>query len=682
VAMLLRAGLGNAVVAVVLALGAALVGWWGRRPALAHGLWLLVLLKLIAPPLAPVPVGWLAIEGQARAVADEGVLVTIALDDGEGLPASAWAAPEPAGWKPPPWRPVVLSLWLAGSGGWVALAAWRIRSFARLLRHAAPAPQLVRERAEELARRLDLRRCPEIGLLPGCLSPMLWALGGSPRLFLPIGLWEQLNDDQRDALLAHELAHLKRGDHWVRGLELIVTALYWWHPVLWWARRALREAEEQCCDAWVVWILPGSAKSYADALMTTVDFLSGARVAVPVAASGAGHLSSLKRRLTMILLERTPRSLSRSGRLTMFGLALALLPLAPAWAARDDDEPDKPPTRQDAENDQREAEARKLRNALDKLKAELQEAKTRQGGKKEEVEAIQRLEIKKRLEERIRAHKERAEEQAKRLKERAEQRTKNLEERRRGEERIKQVTKALHLSELSRAQDRLEWAERMAAKGYVAKTQVAQAEEALLKAKLAAVQDAEKSDGKDKTASGDSSPELQKAIAAMKAASAQFHEAQKRLQEAADRVKMLESQGQRKQVIQLHIKPSDIKSVETLREAIQRQVHEADQDVLNAVPLDLDRLTRDLKDVKDGEIVIEMGVPPDQPGGPRAIYERRIDVKGADQPSGLQVRFRRPDGQDQRQRLESLEKQLQQLRDELERLKREQQAPDSATLKR
>src|SRR5262249_54232637 len=163
--------------------------------------------------------------------------------------------------------------------------------FQRLLRRAPPAPAAVQGQARCLAQRLGLAWCPEVRLLPGSLAPMLWAMGGSPRLYVPAKLWDRLDDDQRDTLLAHELAHFRRGDHWVRWLELVVTGLFWWYPVVWWARCALREAEEQCCDAWVVWALPGAGRAYATALVETVDFLSVSRSVLPAAASGIGHVS-------------------------------------------------------------------------------------------------------------------------------------------------------------------------------------------------------------------------------------------------------------------------------------------------------------------------------------------------------------------------------------------------------
>src|SRR5262249_2445318 len=192
---------------------------------------------------------------------------------------------------------------LAGSVGWLSLTAFRTWRFRRLLRHARPASEALRDQVGRLARKLGLARCPEVLVVHGRVSPMLWAVGGGPRLLLPAGalarllaagLLARLGQEERATLLAHELAHLRRRDHWVRWLELLATGLYWWHPVVWWARRELREAEEQCCDAWVVWALPRSARSYATALLECVDFLSDAPVPLPVGARSEEHTSELQ----------------------------------------------------------------------------------------------------------------------------------------------------------------------------------------------------------------------------------------------------------------------------------------------------------------------------------------------------------------------------------------------------
>jgi hypothetical protein len=163
----------------------------------------------------------------------------------------------------------------------------------------------LQRRCDELAGRLGLRHGPRAWLVPAAVSPLLWALAGRPRVLLPAALWSRLPEPQRDALLLHELAHLKRGDHWVRRLELVVLGLYWWLPTAWWARAQLQRAEEECCDAWVVWAAPRAAEEYALALVETVQFLSGGPAALPAASAAGGP--GLKRRVTMILTQKPAR---------------------------------------------------------------------------------------------------------------------------------------------------------------------------------------------------------------------------------------------------------------------------------------------------------------------------------------------------------------------------------------
>lgn len=357
---LLEIAVSNAVAASLLALAAGAAGHFCRRPALTHGLWLLVLLKLVTPPLVSIPLPWPAPaevpsraspEAAARSITpapvdetdrdDAGIVLLLnpeilTLLPEEQVPAEP--APEPTrpevaelGFLPITWQTVVLAIWLTGSAGWLALALVRTWRFHRLLRHARPAPPGLREQAARLARRLGLDRCPRVWLVPGRISPMLWALG-RPCLLLPADLLQRLSPEQQATLLAHELAHLRRRDYWIRILELLATGLYWWLPVVWWARRELREAEEQCCDAWVVWALPGTGRLYATALLDTLDFLSESRVVVPVAASGIGTVHDLKRRLTMIMRGTTPRSLTWAGCLALLALGGLLLPLVPTWA--------------------------------------------------------------------------------------------------------------------------------------------------------------------------------------------------------------------------------------------------------------------------------------------------------------------------------------------------------------
>jgi beta-lactamase regulating signal transducer with metallopeptidase domain len=400
---LLTVALSNAVVAVLLAIVALIAGRVLRRPALTHGLWLLVLLKLLTPPLVRIPMPWPETELPAVAIAaqppSDEIVVRVDLDD--ALPEAEPLAEEPNDAGIPEESPLaaappvpttrdassssldgmtILAIcWLSGSTLWLLLALKRMRSFHRLLRYSTPAPSWLLDEVAALARRLGLGRTPAVLLVPGKVSPMLWSLGGSPRLLLPADLLAVLTAEQRATLLIHELAHLHRRDHWVRGLELVASALYWWHPVVWWARHELREAEEQCCDAWVVWALPEAGRAYADALVSCLDFLSDAPAPLPVGASGLGHIADLKRRLTMILKGTTPRRLTWGGVAAVLGLGLLLLPLLPS-RAQDRKEPPDP------------REVEKAREEVEKLKHELMEQMKKVKAAEEKLrEAAERL---------------------------------------------------------------------------------------------------------------------------------------------------------------------------------------------------------------------------------------------------------------------------------------------------
>jgi beta-lactamase regulating signal transducer with metallopeptidase domain len=358
-----------------------------RRPAVVHGLWLLVLLKLVTPPFVPLH---LHRPERAAAVSQDTVSEESPQEEplmaGDQVPSRSDVHAEPAiqvgpkeetllpvGVAPdvepnaaivpqtqetadygpnqgeesladssPPqvsWQGLLVAPWFGGSCLWLALVGFRMYRFERLLRLAEPAPQSVQSQAQELATRLRLAHCPQVLMVQASISPLLTALVGRPRLLLPAALWARLNETQQATLLAHELAHWKRGDHWVRRLELLATALYWWHPVIWWARRQIREVEEACCDAWVVFLFPAAAQSYATALIETVAFLSQAPPALAPAASGLGYVGSLRRRLTMIMRGTTPKALSAAGFLSLTAIALLVLPLLPTWAESDPQAP-------------------------------------------------------------------------------------------------------------------------------------------------------------------------------------------------------------------------------------------------------------------------------------------------------------------------------------------------------
>jgi hypothetical protein len=272
---------------------------------------------------------------------------------------------------------------------WFVVAGRRIYCFQHLLRYGRIAPVPIQEQTRLLAQRLGLAHCPTVLLVPGRVSPLLWALGRKACLVIPADLLERLGPEQRSSLLAHELAHARRRDHWVRWLEFAVSGLYWWLPVMWWARSQLQQAEEECCDAWVVWTLPAAAKAYAKALLQTVDFLD-ARPALPPVASGVGHVHFLKRRLTMIVRQPLCPSLPWPVQLGVIVLGLLVLPLAPQrLAAQNSDDKSEPEGATDtavvrAEQDPADRDVeRRLRTLEEKMDRLLQKLDGQRGERSE-----------------------------------------------------------------------------------------------------------------------------------------------------------------------------------------------------------------------------------------------------------------------------------------------------------
>ena len=320
----------NAVSATLLATVAWIVGRSARRPQLAHLLWLLVLLKLITPPLFQVAVPVPAVHHSILQILDfnlerPGNVVPPATNTVSGAVA---ASPSGGSSRHPSWPayPALFWIWLAGSCVVLAVSLRRAFLFQRLLALATPAPPQIEETTRHLCDCMGLQSVPRVVTLPARIPPLVWAFLVPARIVLPNGLLTRLRPQEMKTLLCHELAHLKRGDHWIRVLELIPTVLFWWHPVLWLAKRQMREAEELCCDAEVVGLLPNRTRGYAHALLEALDFLADTRSA-PAPAVSFNPMRSFQRRLQMILQRRTPLNTSLSGWLLIVLLATSL-PLA------------------------------------------------------------------------------------------------------------------------------------------------------------------------------------------------------------------------------------------------------------------------------------------------------------------------------------------------------------------
>src|SRR3984957_12968046 len=360
-AAIYEAVLGNLAVSGALGLIALCLSLFTNRPSIVHTLWLLVLIKLLTPPILTIPVHCLPSKpdvtveknspSQQPPVAQEPMPVLLresaplAPSREEIVAATSHSAATNSAlmtsvqspqttplnsmlW--PYWESFLLGLWASGVLISVVLVARRVTKFTRLLRFASTAQDGLIEEVASAARNLGLRNVPRVRVIPGGIAPLVWAMG-QPTLYFPTGLLIRLTSEQRLSLIAHELAHIRRWDHIVRLIEFVTLAVYWWCPIAWIARRELRRLEEEACDADVLASVPGSAFVYASAIVETIDYLAGVAPA-PKLASGIGEARSLRRRLVLILGRNHPERITRTNRFMLAITGIVILAACPKFA--------------------------------------------------------------------------------------------------------------------------------------------------------------------------------------------------------------------------------------------------------------------------------------------------------------------------------------------------------------
>lgn len=105
----------------------------------------------------------------------------------------------------------------------------------------------IQARLHELSQRLRMKHCPQLRISNGLDAP--FAIGAiDPVIVLPQETIDQLDSDQLDIVMAHELAHVRRRDMLIGWFETVLTALWWFHPAIWWLKSSLRQTREDCCD--------------------------------------------------------------------------------------------------------------------------------------------------------------------------------------------------------------------------------------------------------------------------------------------------------------------------------------------------------------------------------------------------------------------------------------------------
>ena len=211
-------------------------------------------------------------------------------------------------------------VWL---GGFVAvLCLWyvRWRRIAAEMREADPV-----EEGRELEALLRLEHASGIGarirLLqsPSAMEPGVFGIA-RPVLAWPVRISERLDDTHLAAVLAHEVCHVRRRDNLTASIHMVVEAVFWFYPLVWWLGARLVEERERACDEEVLELCK-QPEVYAESILKVCEFCVESPLACVSGVTGA----DLKQRIVEIMTERVVRKLGPGRKLLLVAVGLAVV---------------------------------------------------------------------------------------------------------------------------------------------------------------------------------------------------------------------------------------------------------------------------------------------------------------------------------------------------------------------
>ena len=271
-----------------------------NRAHVRYWLWLAASVKFLIPFAALLWIGTqielVPVERSGQAIV--GILDNVAQPFTQPEPERITLRGRPA--PPPPQAPFTTLvvggftvIWPLGSLAVLLVWAVRWRRVAVAVRNAAPissGPTL------DALRRLE-GDAPRVRLVSSnqAVEPGVFGIV-RPVLMWPAGIEDRLSDEQIEAILAHELVHVRRRDNLAAVVHMLVEAVFWFHPLVWWVGARLIDERERACDEDVV--RQGTAPDvYAESILKTVRFY----VESPLVCVSGVTGSDLKKRVEHIM---------------------------------------------------------------------------------------------------------------------------------------------------------------------------------------------------------------------------------------------------------------------------------------------------------------------------------------------------------------------------------------------
>jgi uncharacterized protein (TIGR03435 family) len=290
-----------------------------------YALWLAASIKFLIPFSLLIAVGIHLARPRPAAPAESGFYFAVEevsqpftlranldLDAGKSRPA-------PSGrYKIVPVVPAVLvALWVGGLLG--VLAAWWVR-WRRVFETLRAATPLREGREVETLRRLErlagVRKPIDVVLSNTSLEPGVFGIF-RPVLVWPAGISEHLEDAHLEGVIAHEVWHVCRHDNLAAAIHMLVEALFWFHPLVWWLGARLVEERERACDEEVL-MFGSQPKNYAESILKTCEFCVESPLACVSGVTGA----DLKKRIARIMTEHLAHKVSLGKKLLLAAVAI------------------------------------------------------------------------------------------------------------------------------------------------------------------------------------------------------------------------------------------------------------------------------------------------------------------------------------------------------------------------
>jgi uncharacterized protein (TIGR03435 family) len=294
-----------------------------NRAQVRYWLWLAASVKFLVPFSALVAVGsqvgW---RSSTNIVQPQMSFVIGVISQPFALP-QVTAVPQAAASNVPVLPVVLCAIWFCGCA--MHLLAWCVRwqRVAGVVRRASP---LEDGRELEVLRRLEgivgTRQPIAIVTSDTSLEPGVFGIL-TPVLIWPRSIGGRLADRQLEAILAHELCHVRRRDNLAVAIHMVVEALFWFHPLVWWLEQRLVDERERACDEEVI-RLGSEPQFYAEGILRTCEFY----VEAPSIVAGVTG-SDLKKRIEAIMSGHSAERLNtwKKIALAMIGVFMLAVPI-------------------------------------------------------------------------------------------------------------------------------------------------------------------------------------------------------------------------------------------------------------------------------------------------------------------------------------------------------------------